>query len=72
MIAEYRFWVVIASFNDWPLAPSLAYTRTQSIKNFLKDFENQRPWRYYRRKGYRCEKVTLVDGWKVTLMEGWE
>jgi hypothetical protein len=59
---DRHYWIVCS--ESAPLYWTLHITRRYSIGVFLHDRETIKPWNYYYRRGYRCRKVTLVDGWK--------
>lgn len=61
---DWKMWVVCLPEGGFPMMSTATFSRSDSIKRFLKKYSNLSPtWKKWYRKGYRCERKTLISGW---------
>ncbi|MFA5573098.1 MAG: hypothetical protein WDA42_08315 [Candidatus Bathyarchaeia archaeon] len=61
---DRHYWVVFGP-NGRCLPWTFASWRWSAMKKHIDNTRDEKPWEYHYRRGFRCRKVTLKDGWQA-------
>lgn len=70
---EWQGWIITANWYDdmgrGEFCGGVERTRTEAIRQFMKNSPEDQPWRSHKRQGWRC--VKCVVRWPASANDGW-